>query len=44
MSFAIVTPNHSMQRLALVVTSLAGTASSSPRFQLASGAPTAYRH
>jgi hypothetical protein len=36
-------PNHAMQRSALVVTPLAGTASGSHRLSPASGAPTARR-
>jgi hypothetical protein len=38
-----VRPNYAMQRSSLVVTPLAGTASDSPRFSPASGAPTARR-
>ena len=38
-----MTPNNAMQRSALVVTPLAGNASSSERFRPASGAPTARR-
>jgi hypothetical protein len=38
---SVTTPNYAMQRSALVVTPLAGTASGFHRFPPASGAPTA---